>query len=106
MGLQEKSIVCYDCGVTFTYSVEELEAYVVKGYAHVHKRCPSCREARKARQLRSGSLKSVQAGFLAERRLFPAVCAQCGKSTQVPFEPHAGRPVYCRDCYNAVKTSR
>ena len=106
MDLQEKSIECFDCGVTFTYSVEELEAYLVKGYAHVPKRCPSCREARKARQLRSGNLKSVQAGFLTERRLFPAVCAQCGKSTQVPFEPHAGRPVYCRDCYNAVKTGR
>lgn len=28
-----------------------------------------------------------------------AVCAACGKQTQVPFKPTAGRPVYCRDCF-------
>ena len=27
MSLQEKSITCFDCGVTFTFSVEEQEAF-------------------------------------------------------------------------------
>ncbi|MHB2035410.1 MAG: CxxC-x17-CxxC domain-containing protein [Nitrososphaerales archaeon] len=27
-----------------------------------------------------------------------AVCADCGKKTQVPFEPTQGRPVYCLEC--------
>ena len=27
--------------------------------------------------------------------------AECGKETQVPFEPKGDRPVYCRDCFNA-----
>ena len=39
-------------------------------------------------------------GFGGPRQLFPAVCAECGKETEVPFEPRGDRPVYCRDCFN------
>lgn len=35
---------------------------------------------------------------------FPAVCSSCGKETMVPFEPIPGRPVYCLDCLNKIKT--
>ncbi len=37
--------------------------------------------------------------------MFPAVCAQCGKETQVPFQPRTERPVYCSDCYATKRTS-
>ena len=37
------------------------------------------------------------------RQLYDAVCASCGKKTQVPFKPMEGRPVYCRDCYMKQK---
>ena len=33
--------------------------------------------------------------------MYPAVCAQCGKDTEVPFQPRGDRPVYCSDCYRA-----
>jgi CxxC-x17-CxxC domain-containing protein len=32
-----------------------------------------------------------------------AICAQCGKSCEVPFEPTSGRPVYCNDCFGGKK---
>ncbi len=35
---------------------------------------------------------------------FKAVCSSCGKETTVPFEPEAGRPVYCKDCIAKIKT--
>ena len=35
------------------------------------------------------------------REMFPAVCAQCGKQTQVPFKPRGDRPVYCSDCFSS-----
>jgi CxxC-x17-CxxC domain-containing protein len=38
-------------------------------------------------------------------QMFPAVCAQCGKSTEVPFKPNGQRPIYCRDCYGGSTTS-
>ena len=28
-----------------------------------------------------------------------AVCSQCGKETQVPFQPRGDKPVYCSDCF-------
>ena len=34
-----------------------------------------------------------------ERKMHKATCAECGKECEVPFEPKADRPVYCRDCY-------
>ena len=33
------------------------------------------------------------------REMFPAVCAECGKPTNVPFKPRGDRPVYCSDCF-------
>ena len=31
-------------------------------------------------------------------------CSICGKSTQVPFEPQPGRPVYCKECLEKIKS--
>jgi CxxC-x17-CxxC domain-containing protein len=106
MSLPEKSITCFDCGATFIFSAEEQESYRAKGYSNAPKRCPSCRQSRKERQINSGNYRSIQPGFRGERKMFPATCAQCGKSTQVPFEPKADRPVFCRDCYYTAKISR
>jgi CxxC-x17-CxxC domain-containing protein len=106
MSLEEKTMVCFDCKSNYVFSVEEQQEFQAKGYTNAPKRCPSCREARKSKQLSAGNYKSIQPGFHSERKLFPATCAQCGKSTQVPFEPKEGRPVYCRDCYNTTRTPR
>lgn len=35
---------------------------------------------------------------------FSAVCSICGTTTTVPFEPAPGRPVYCMDCLQKVKS--
>lgn len=31
-------------------------------------------------------------------------CVNCKKQTTVPFEPKEGKPVYCKDCLNKIKT--
>ena len=102
MSFEDKSLQCADCGATFTFSVEEQEFFASKGYTNEPKRCLSCREARKADRYGSSSGN----GYRPPRQMFPAVCAQCGKETEVPFEPREGRPVYCSDCYNKVRQSR
>ena len=33
------------------------------------------------------------------REMFRAVCSECGKDCEIPFEPRDGRPVYCSDCF-------
>ncbi len=99
MSFQDKTLTCADCGATFTFTAQEQEFFQSKGYTNEPKRCPTCREARKAE--RGGG-----SGFRGKRQMYPAVCAQCGKDTEVPFEPRSGRPVYCSDCYSKVKPAR
>jgi CxxC-x17-CxxC domain-containing protein len=31
--------------------------------------------------------------------LHQAICADCGKSCEVPFKPNGRKPVYCKDCF-------
>lgn len=31
------------------------------------------------------------------------VCASCGVSTRVPFQPTTGKPVYCRACFSKAQ---
>jgi len=99
MSFQDKSLQCSDCGTTFTFGAEEQEFFQSKGYTNEPKRCPSCRQARKSERYGNSSSGS-------QRQMFPAVCAECGKDTQVPFEPRGDKPVYCSDCYRKLRPSR
>ncbi|MFC2044420.1 zinc-ribbon domain containing protein [Chloroflexota bacterium] len=101
MSLQDKMLQCSDCGISFTFTVEEQEFFKSKGYTNEPKRCPSCRQARKAERYGSSNYS-----YGARRQMFPAVCAECGKDTEVPFEPRGDKPVYCSDCYQKVRTNR
>ncbi len=98
MSFQEKSIQCSDCGTTFTFTVEEQEFFQSKGYTNEPKRCPECRRARKS--------ANGNSSYRTPREMFPATCAQCGKSTEVPFQPLNDKPVYCSDCYRKVRSDR
>ena len=40
-----------------------------------------------------------------QQKLYDAVCAMCGKSTKVIFEPKDGRPVYCKSCLKKMKNA-
>ncbi len=100
MSFEDKSLQCSDCGATFTHSVEDQEFYESKGYTNEPKRCPECRQKRK-------SERNGNSGYnYRPRQMFPAVCADCGSETEVPFEPREDRPVYCSDCYRKVRSSR
>ncbi|MFC2008218.1 CxxC-x17-CxxC domain-containing protein [Chloroflexota bacterium] len=107
MSFEDKSFQCSDCGNTYIFSAGEQEAFASRGYTNAPKRCPSCRQERKERQYGNSGNSYGNDGYSyrPRRQMFPAVCAQCGKNTQVPFQPREGRPVYCSDCYNAVRLS-
>ncbi len=99
MPFEDKTIQCSDCGKEFTFSVEDQEFFQSKGYTNEPKRCPECRQAKKSERFGNSS-------YGAPRQMFPVVCAECGKDTEVPFEPRGDKPVYCRDCYRKVSPSR
>lgn len=118
---------CTECGDLFVRTPAEQQYYDQRA-ARPPDTCPTCRA--QLRAARNAELKAAHAtgareslapppaqrafgdsirrgaagaseGPSGEVRLFHAVCADCGRPTEVPFRPRSGRPVFCRDCYNA-----
>jgi len=96
MSFNDKTLQCSDCGREFTFTAGEQEFYSSRGLQNEPRRCPECRQARKTERYGNS-------GYRTQRQMFPAVCAECGQETEVPFEPREGRPVYCSECYSKVK---
>ncbi len=92
MSYEDKNLTCQDCGSTFVFSADDQSYHAEKGYQNEPKRCPDCRSSRRA-----GGGGGYGGGA---REMHPAVCAQCGKDTEVPFRPSGDRPVYCSDCFS------
>ena len=86
---EDKTLACKDCGAEFIFTAGEQEFYAEKGFENEPSRCKDCRIARKTNR------------SSAPREMHPAICAECGAETQVPFLPKEDRPVYCSDCFAA-----
>ena len=115
----DRTIACADCGQEFSFTAGEQEFYAQRGFTEAPKRCPSCRQIRKAQRNRAtngydaagdgfasfgGSSSDGGSGFggyggyggeRRQREMFETVCANCGKTAAVPFRPSGSRPVYC-----------
>jgi len=103
--MSDQNLTCVDCGKQFTFTESEQEFYQSKGFS-TPGRCPDCRAARKAARNSGSSYSSGGSSYSSgERQMYPAVCAQCGKDTQVPFSPRGDKPVYCSDCYRTQQSS-
>lgn len=86
MSFSDKVLQCRDCGSEFVFTAGEQEFYAEKGFTNEPGRCSDCRTKRRQQR--------------GQREMHPAVCAQCGVETQVPFKPTNGRPVYCSECFS------
>ncbi len=101
MVYQERTLTCQNCGQPFAFTAEDQAFHAEKGFTNEPKRCPTCRADRRSeRDSGSGGYRS------SSREMFPVVCAQCGKDTEVPFRPSGDRPVYCRECYSTRSPER
>ncbi|HXI19013.1 MAG TPA: CxxC-x17-CxxC domain-containing protein [Chloroflexota bacterium] len=126
MSYQDRELACVECGQPFTFTADDQAYQAERGFTNDPKRCPDCRAARRAQRGDSAGAYSGRSssggggggysgggggggsyggggggggGYGASRPMFDAVCASCGKQTQVPFQPRGDRPVYCSDCY-------
>ncbi len=101
MSFQDKTLVCRDCGQEFTFTAGEQEFYQQRGLTNEPGRCPDCRRARKAQQGGGGYGGYSSGGGYerAPRQMYAAVCSQCGRETEVPFQPRGDKPVYCSECF-------
>ena len=118
MAYTDQVLTCTDCGVDFVFSASEQEFFAQKGFSSAPKRCSSCRAQRRASGNGGGYASGMGGGGYGAssgggyggggysrgpREMFDAVCARCGKDTQVPFRPTGARPVYCSDCFRLVR---
>src|SRR3954470_16637598 len=59
-------MACVDCGQEFTFTAGEQEFYAQRGFTESPKRCPSCRQIRKAQRNRGtegGSRSDSYGGY-------------------------------------------
>lgn len=104
---EDKSITCVDCGEAFFFTSGEQAFYRERGLTNEPTRCKACREKRKASRPGGGGGGGGGGGYgrsdRSDKPMFATTCSQCGRDTQVPFQPTSGRPVLCRDCFQAAK---
>jgi len=94
---------CRDCGRDFEFTVGEQEFYASRGLTNQPSRCPECRSARKTQQ--GGGSYGGHSRSQGARQMYQATCANCGRETQVPFQPRGDRPVYCSECFGQQRSS-
>ena len=99
MAFADKTLACVDCGAEFIFTAGEQEFHASRGFSNEPKRCPDCRRARKSSR-DDGGYGGGGGGYSSgPKQMYPATCANCGRETEVPFQPRGDRPVYCRDCF-------
>ena len=99
---QDRTIKCVDCTENFIWTAGEQVFFHDKGLKNEPKRCKPCKQAKNERL---AAIAAAQSSGVRQRIEVSVQCAQCGQQTTVPFYPSQGRPVYCRSCFLAGRSS-
>jgi CxxC-x17-CxxC domain-containing protein len=98
----DRTIKCVDCNENFIWTSGEQAFFHDKGLKNEPKRCKPCKQAKNERL---AAITAAQTSGVRQRIEVSVQCAHCGQQTTVPFYPSQGRPVYCRSCFLAGKTT-
>ncbi len=61
--------------------------------------CDACFSRSKGRSDSRKFSKSPRRDDFGPKRMFPAVCSECGRDCEVPFRPSSDKPVLCDECF-------
>lgn len=133
--MSDRTLTCRDCGQEFTFTAGEQDFYTQRGFSDPQRcpECRNARKQQRnsggggygdsgyssgggGGYGDSGYSSGGGGGYgrsggggggynSAPRQLYPAVCSECGRETEVPFNPTPGKPVYCRECFQSRKAS-
>ena len=98
MEFHDRVLKCSECSAEFVFTAGEQMFFADKGFKNEPKRCKGC----KAKRAEGGGVGN--GGNAPMRAETKTTCSQCGKDTTVPFRPTQGRPVFCRECFQARRS--
>jgi CxxC-x17-CxxC domain-containing protein len=99
MEFVDRLLTCADCGGEFIFTAGEQLFFFDKQFKNDPKRCKPCKSKR-ASAGRPGGGPAAAGISRTETRTH---CSECGIETTVPFKPTQGRPVLCRQCFQAKR---
>jgi CxxC-x17-CxxC domain-containing protein len=100
MEFEDRLLTCTDCGGEFIFTAGEQLFFFDKQFKNDPKRCKPCKSKRAGvgAGARAGGGPAAAGLSRTETR---TCCSECGVETTVPFKPTQGRPVLCRQCFQA-----
>ncbi len=96
----DRLLTCADCGGEFIFTAGEQLFFFDKQFKNDPKRCKPCKSKRAGIGLTPGTGPAAAGLSRTETR---TDCSECGIETTVPFKPTQGRPVLCRQCFQAKR---
>ena len=100
MEFVDRILVCADCGGQFIFTAGEQLFFFDKQFKNDPKRCKPCKGRRSGAVAAPGSGPAAAGISRTETR---TTCSTCEVETTVPFKPTQGRPVLCRQCFQAAQ---
>lgn len=98
MEFLDRLLTCSDCGGEFIFTAGEQLFFFDKQFKNDPKRCKPCKSKRASTGQQAGAGPAAAGLSRTETR---TTCSTCGIETTVPFKPTQGRPVLCRQCFQA-----
>jgi CxxC-x17-CxxC domain-containing protein len=95
----DRILTCSDCHGEFIFTAGEQLFFYDKQFKNDPKRCKPCKSRRSGLSAAANGTGPAAAGL--SRTETRTECSECGIQTTVPFKPTQGRPVLCRQCFQA-----
>ncbi len=96
---EDRILICSDCHGEFVFTAGEQLFFHDKQFKNDPKRCKPCKSRRSGLAVGANGGGPAAAGL--SRTETRTECSECGVQTTVPFKPTQGRPVLCRQCFQA-----
>lgn len=61
--------------------------------------CNDCFGGKNRDNSRNNRRRDFGRGDRSEKKMFSAICDECGQTCELPFKPSSDKPVYCSDCF-------
>jgi len=68
--------------------------------------CSDCFRKDGNNEQRRFSGRDSRRSSFSDKKMYEAVCAECGEKCEVPFRPTGDKPVYCSECFSKGSKSK